>query len=163
VTPGTTLKAIDLLPFYEDFSAVLRLVDFQETSALTAGGTGQCINDLCSYFYLPGKFFEQQAVLATWRFEVTDNAEDFVDAKSGGRVPFDLGVFLGPEHALLPQDQVFTVLAASVVAVPEPSTFSLTVLGVSLLLIAGRYGSRRLASQERREAQRRPIPRIVSS
>ena len=133
VSAGTKLDAIDILPYYDDFAGILELVDLQGTSALTAGGIGMCEDGLCAYFYLPAKSFEKEAVLATFRFVVTDNAWDFVDPNSHGRVAFDLGVYLDGDHMLFPQGQVFTVLA-----VPEPSTFSLTALAV-LLLVASRY------------------------
>jgi hypothetical protein len=139
VTADTTVVAIDILPFYENFDKVLTLVDFQEGPALMAG-EGFCIEGLCSYNFPPsGKFFAEQTILATWHFKVTDNAEDFVDSKGDRAFPFDLGVFigatlLGTDHAPLPEGQSFTVLA-----VPEPSSWGFMAVGI-LLLIASRYG-----------------------
>ena len=123
VTAGTTFYSIDIVPPYESFASVLILLDFKESSTLTAGGDGLCIDDYgqCAFFYVEGKSFPQQSILATLRFRVTDEAYEFVDAN--GQIPLDLGVFVGtdllqsPGYVPLPEGQVFG--AFTVQAVPS--------------------------------------------
>ena len=133
-TPGTILKSIDIIPYYEDFAQVLTLVDFQPTTALTDYGSGLCLDGMCAFSFAFGKRFVHETVLATWHFKVTGNAEDFVDTQGGRTFPFDLNVLVEGQYVPLPDDQAFRVLA-----VPEPSSWSLTAAGI-LLLIASRYG-----------------------
>ena len=127
VTPGTTLSDIDIVPNYEDFAAVVTFLGLAATDALTQGGSGLCINGMCTYFYIPNKSFAQQTILATLHFRVTDDAESFVD--SNGQFPFDLGVRVTEQKVALPQGLAFTVLE-----IPEPSTYALMVAGVFVLV-----------------------------
>jgi hypothetical protein len=141
VTAGTTFDSIDIIPAYDSFNSVLTLLDFQQTPALLDGNDGLgCIDAFCAIYYLQRKSFPEGAVLATWRFSVTDDAWAFVDAN--GEIPFDLGVDVGVDFKSdvvpLPDGQVFKVLA-----VPEPSSYML--LGAGLLLLIGSSYRRRLS------------------
>ena len=128
-TAGTTLDSIDIVPAYDRFGGVLTLLDFQATPALVQGNGGVGCPDgvSCAIFYIEGKSFPKEAILATWRFRVADDAWAFADAN--GEIPFDLGVGVGPDLVPLPVGQAFRILA-----VPEPSSQMLVVLGVVLLV-----------------------------
>jgi hypothetical protein len=141
VTAGTVFLSIDIIPRYEDFDEVLTLIGFWATPALTERAFGECLDGACAIFYLEGKSFAEESVLATWRFRVTDDAEDFVDTTGNRGYPFDLGVVIGAtEHIPLPVDHIFTVLAvpAPMSAIPEPSSWSLTAVGMLLLIACWR-------------------------
>ena len=129
---GTSLGSIDILPLYDSFANALALEYFQPNTGLADDASGAlCLDNLCSYFFTEGKSFRNETVLATWRFKVTSNAEDFLDPQDKGAFSFDLNILIDGQHMSLPGDQVFRVLA-----VPEPSSFGLTAAGILLLIVA---------------------------
>lgn len=114
---GTVLDALDIVPALADVASVLHLVSFEQTTGLTDGGTGLCTEQACAYFYLPEKTFAVDTLLAHYRFKIDPTAPI-------GVVTFDIGVVVGATPLPLPSAMQFEVLA-----VPEPSSWMLMLLG----------------------------------
>jgi len=127
---GTTIESIDIVPQYEHFDQVLTLLSLQGTPALTGGGSGLCTAEACSFFYIQGKSFTADTILATFRFKVQHDA-------APGPIDFDLGVTVGAKQVALPESQEFEVLAT----IPEPSTWLLMLAGFAAVA-AGRSRAR---------------------
>lgn len=136
---GTVLNALDILPDYDavGVAGVLHLVSFTPTPAWTDGGLGACFPSIatataCAFFYNdPGKSFAADTVLATLRFQIDAAATPHV-------VPFDPGVVVNDDLLPLVAPQQFEVLA-----VPEPSAWTMLVFGIIAVLAAYRRASRR--------------------
>lgn len=115
---GTVLDALDIVPRLEDVASILHLVSFEPTASLTEGGTGMCTDQACAFFYLPDKTFAVDTMLARYRFTIDP-------AAPLGVVAFDTGVVVGATPLPLPDALRFEVLA-----VPEPSSVMLLLLGL---------------------------------
>jgi hypothetical protein len=115
---GTVLEAIDIVPELNAVAGVLEFISFTPTPALTDGGSDLCTAQACAVFYLPEKTFSTDAVLATLRFAIDPGAP-------AGPVPFDPGVTVGSDPLPIPPGAGFEVLA-----VPEPSTWALLLVGL---------------------------------
>jgi len=114
---GTVLEALDIVPALADVASVLHLVSFEQTVGLTDGGSGLCTDQACAFFYLPEKTFAVDTLLARYRFTIDP-------AAPLGVVTFDTGIVVGAMPLPLP-----SVLQFEVLAVPEPSTWMLFMLG----------------------------------
>lgn len=114
---GTVLQALDIVPGLEDVASILHLVSFVPTAGLTGGGSGLCTDQACAFFYLPEKTFAVDTLLARYRFTIDP-------AAPLGVVAFDTGVVIGATPLPLP-----SALRFEVVAVPEPSSWMLFLLG----------------------------------
>jgi hypothetical protein len=97
-----------------------------QDSCATGGGSGLRTAEACSFFYIQGKSFTADTILATFRFKVQHDA-------APGPVDFDLGVTVGVTQVPLPESQKFEVLAT----IPEPSTWLLMLGGIAAIA-AGR-------------------------
>ncbi|MBI1394684.1 MAG: hypothetical protein GC151_01800 [Betaproteobacteria bacterium] len=118
---GTFLEGIDITPDPTDVAGVLDFLSLDTTNALTDGGSGLCFGSSCSFFYLTGKTFTDDTVLATLRFRVED-------AAPVGPVAFDPQVVVGVDSMPIPNGQGFEVLA-----VPEPGTWASFAAGIALI------------------------------
>ncbi len=114
---GTVLDSLDIVPELAAVASILHLVSFDTTAGLTDGGSGFCTDQACAYFYLPDKTFAEDTLLARYRFTIDP-------AAPLGVVPFDTGVTVGITPLPLPG-----ALQFEVVAVPEPSSWLLLLLG----------------------------------
>jgi len=114
---GTVFDALDIVPDLAGVAAVLHLVSFEPTAAYIDGGSGACTDQACAFFYLTGKTFAQDTLLARYRFTIDP-------AAPLGVVPFDTGVVVDATPLQLPSAQQFEV-----VAVPEPSSWMLLLFG----------------------------------
>jgi len=123
---GTVLEAIDIVPDLAGVAGVLHFISFTETPALTEDGSGICTGQACGYFYVPDKTFSADAVLATLRFSIDPSAPI-------GPVAFDPGVVVGTTSLPLSVTAGFEVLA-----VPEPSSWALVLVGLFGLAHAAR-------------------------
>ena len=115
---GMVLEALDIVPVLEDVASILHLVSFVPTAGLTDGGSGLCTDQACAFFYLPEKTFAEDTLLARYRFTIDP-------AAPLGLVAFDMGVVVGATALPLPN-----ALQFEVVAVPEPSSWLLLLLGL---------------------------------
>ena len=120
----TLLEALDIVPALADVASVLHLVSFDQTPGLTEGGTGLCTDQACAFFYLPEKTFAADTLLAHYRFTIDP-------AAPLGVVAFDTGVVVGDTALPLP-----SALQFEVVAVPEPSSWLLFLLGAMAMPVA---------------------------
>lgn len=123
---GTSIDSIDIVPEIGDVAGILNLDNFQATAALKDGGIGLCEDgdDACALFFLESKTFAADTPLARMRFKI-DNAAPI------GVVNFDPGVTVGEDILPLPAASRFEVLA-----IPEPGTWAMVVLGLGIVAAA---------------------------
>lgn len=125
---GTGIDSIDIVPEIDDVAGILNLDTFQATAALKEGGIGLCEDgtDACALFFLETKTFAADTPLARMRFRIADSAPI-------GIVPFDPGVTVGEDILPLPAASQFEVMA-----IPEPGTWAMVVLGLGIVGIGVR-------------------------
>ncbi len=125
---GTSIDSIDIVPGIEAVAGVLDLDSFQATASLKSGGSGICEDgdDACALFFLETKTFAADTPLARMRFRIADSAPI-------GIVPFDPGVTVGEDILPLPAASQFEVMA-----IPEPGTWAMVVLGLGIVAIGVR-------------------------
>lgn len=115
----TVLESIDIVPEYAGVAGLLNFVSLTGTSALMDDGLGQCTDQACAFLYVETKTFSANTVLATLRFTIAPGTPV-------GIVAFDPGVFVG--------DDILPATSFEVLAVPEPTTWAMFLLG---LLVVG--------------------------
>lgn len=125
---GTGIDSIDIVPEIDDVAGILNLDTFQATAALKEGGIGLCEDgtDACALFFLETKTFAADTPLARMRFRIANSAPI-------GIVPFDPGVTVGEDILPLPAASQFEVMA-----IPEPGTWAMVVLGLGIVGIGVR-------------------------
>lgn len=137
VEAGTILTDFQITPELE-LSPALVLLTLDLSGAATDGGVGFCVDSNCTYSYPPaGKLFAQQTVLVTLHYRIRNDAENFID-KADPTIPLMLGLASGGGAKV---DGEFTLLA-----VPEPSTY--TLIAVGFLLLAARTWRRQSEVRE---------------
>jgi hypothetical protein len=126
---GTVLESIDILPEPDAFPSVLHFVSLLGTPAMFEDGIGQCTGETCGVFYNAPRTFASDTLLATLRLSIDSGAP-------AGLVAFDPGVFVG--------DDPFPGATLEVLAVPEPSSWVMFLLGSLVIgcVIRGRTGAK---------------------